>query len=143
MPSITDTISEILRELAEMPCIVFTTSATAEPPRSATSDALAASWFAWRALSAFCLTVEASSSIEAAVSSSEAACCSVRLDRSVLPAAISCEPVLISSTPRRTEETVRVRLSCMRLRAANNWPISLVLRTSTRAVRSPPAMRSK
>ncbi|CAB3927603.1 hypothetical protein LMG3412_06014 [Achromobacter deleyi] len=43
MPSMTDTISEILRELAEMPCIVLTTSATAEPPRSATSDALAAS----------------------------------------------------------------------------------------------------
>ena len=43
MPSITDTISEILRELAEMPCIVVTTSDTAEPPRSATSDALAAS----------------------------------------------------------------------------------------------------
>ncbi|CUJ36477.1 Uncharacterised protein [Achromobacter sp. 2789STDY5608633] len=143
MPSMTDTISEILRELAEMPCMVLTTSATAEPPRSATSDALAASWLAWRALSAFCLTVEASCSIEAAVSSSEAACCSVRLDRSVLPAAISCEPVLISSTPRRTEDTVRVRLSCMRLSAANSWPISLVLRTSTRAVRSPPAMRSK
>ncbi|MNR28281.1 hypothetical protein D3C85_1455970 [compost metagenome] len=42
IPSITDTISEILRELAEMPCIVLTTSDTAEPPRSATSDALAA-----------------------------------------------------------------------------------------------------
>ncbi|KAG1318732.1 hypothetical protein G6F63_015081 [Rhizopus arrhizus] len=46
MPSMTETISEILRELAEMPCIVLTTSDTAEPPRSATSDALAANWFA-------------------------------------------------------------------------------------------------
>ncbi|CAB3737862.1 hypothetical protein LMG26690_05428 [Achromobacter animicus] len=42
MPSMTDTISEILRELAEISCIVLTTSDTAEPPRSATSDALAA-----------------------------------------------------------------------------------------------------
>ncbi len=66
---------------------------------------------------AFCFTVEASSSIEAAVSSSDAACCSVRLDRSVLPAEISREPTLISSTPRRTADTVRVRLSCMRLSA--------------------------
>ncbi|CAB3694320.1 hypothetical protein LMG26696_05070 [Achromobacter pulmonis] len=126
-----------------MPCIVLTTSATAEPPRSATSEALAASWFAWRALSAFCLTVEASSSIDAAVSSSEAACCSVRLDRSVLPAAISREPTLISSTPRRTVATVRVRLSCMRLTAPNSWPISLLLRTSMRPVKSPPAIFSK
>ncbi|CAB3923996.1 hypothetical protein LMG1864_05651 [Achromobacter ruhlandii] len=143
MPSITDTISEILRELAEMPCIVLTTSATAEPPRSATSEALAASWLAWRALSAFCLTVEASSSIDAAVSSREAACCSVRLDRSVLPAEISRAPTLISSTPRRTVATVRARLSCMRLTAAIKAPISLLECTSTRVVRSPPAMRSK
>ncbi|CRD69719.1 Uncharacterised protein [Bordetella pertussis] len=143
IPSITDTISEILRELAEMSCIVVTTSDTAEPPRSATSEATPASWLAWRALSAFCLTVEASCSIEAAVSSSEAACSSVRLDRSVLPAEISREPTLISSTPRRTAATVRVRLSSMRLRPANSWPISLLLRTSTRAVRSPAAILSK
>ncbi len=94
-------------------------------------------------MSAFCLTVEANSSIEAAVSSSEAACSSVRLDRSVLPAEISREPTLISSTPRRTVATVRVRLSCMRFNAANSWPISLLLRTSTRAVRSPAAILSK
>ncbi|MNQ34153.1 hypothetical protein D3C85_476040 [compost metagenome] len=143
MPSMTETISEILRELAEMPCIVLTTSDTAEPPRSATSDALAANWLAWRALSAFCFTVDASSSMEAAVSSREAACCSVRLDRSVLPAEISRAPTLISSTPRRTVATVRVRLSCMRLMAANNWPISLVLRTSIRPVKSPPEILSK
>ncbi|CZZ99733.1 Uncharacterised protein [Bordetella trematum] len=43
IPSITDTISEILRELAEMPSMVLTTSDTATPPRSATSEALAAS----------------------------------------------------------------------------------------------------
>ena len=89
------------------------------------------------------MTVEASCSIEAAVSSSEAACSSVRLDRSVLPAEISREPTLISSTPRRTADTVRVRLSCMRLTAANSWPISFVELTSTRVVRSPAAILSK
>ena len=47
-----------------------------------------ASWLAWRALSAFCLTVEPSSSIDAAVSSSALACCSVRWHRSSLPWAI-------------------------------------------------------
>ena len=47
-----------------------------------------ASWLACRALSAFCLTVAVSSSIEEAVSSSELACSSVRGDRSGLPAAI-------------------------------------------------------
>ncbi|CAB3918452.1 hypothetical protein LMG26691_05411 [Achromobacter animicus] len=143
MPSMTDTISEILRELAEMPSMVLTTSDTAEPPRSATSDALAANWLAWRALSAFCFTVEASCSIDAAVSSSEAACSSVRLDRSVLPTEISREPTLISSTPRRTADTVRARLSCMRLTAAIRAPISLVELTSTRTVRSPAAILSK
>ncbi|CFU03118.1 Uncharacterised protein [Bordetella pertussis] len=97
---------------------------------------------AWRALSAFCLTVEASCSIEAAVSSSEAACSSVRLDRSVLPAEISREPTLISSTPRRTAATVRVRLSCIWRSAVSKAPISLRELPSMRALKSPAAMRS-
>ena len=59
-----------------------------------------------------------------------------------MPAEISREPTLISSTPRRTADTVRVRLSCMRLIAANSEPIS-VLRTSMRPVKSPPAILSK
>ncbi|KGD93153.1 hypothetical protein JL37_15565 [Achromobacter sp. RTa] len=50
---------------------------------------------------------------------------------------------MISSTPRRTDATVRVRLSCMRLIAANRWPISLVLRTSMRPVKSPAEIFSK
>src|SRR3546814_7026790 len=69
--------------------IVVTTSDTTCPPLRATSDAPTASWLAWRAFSAFCLTVLVNSSIDEAVSSSAAACCSVRADRSVLPAAIS------------------------------------------------------
>ena len=52
---------------------------------------------AWRALAAFCLTVLVSSSIEAAVCSSELACTSVRCDRSRLPEAISCDAALIVS----------------------------------------------
>jgi hypothetical protein len=42
---------------------------------------------AWRALSAFWRTVPVSCSMLEAVSSSDAACCSVRCDRSLLPAA--------------------------------------------------------
>ncbi|MNV76249.1 hypothetical protein D3C71_1695880 [compost metagenome] len=67
----------------------------------------------------------------------------MRLDRSVLPAEISRDPTLISSTPRRTAATVRVRLSCMRFTAAIKWPISLLAVASTRTVRSPPAILSK
>ncbi|MOA46347.1 hypothetical protein D3C78_1688460 [compost metagenome] len=61
----------------------------------------------------------------------------------VLPDAISAEPVLISFTLRRISATVRVRLSCMRFKAANNTPISLSAPAATRCVRSPEAMRSK
>ncbi|MCY1232767.1 hypothetical protein D9M72_452800 [compost metagenome] len=61
----------------------------------------------------------------------------------MLPAEISREPTLISSTPRRTVVTVRARLSCMRLTAAISVPISLVDSTSTRTVRSPAAILSK
>ncbi|CAB3743241.1 hypothetical protein LMG1231_05893 [Achromobacter denitrificans] len=143
MPSMTETISTTLLELSVMFCMVLTTSATAALPRCATSEAVPASWFAWRALSAFCFTVAAICSMEAAVSSSEAACSSVRLDRSWLPAAIWWAPTVISSTPRWTADTVRVRLSCMRLMAANIKPISLLLRTSIRPVKSPSAIRSK
>ena len=143
MPSMTETMSAMRFELSEMPCMVWTTWPTVCPPRCATSMLTAASWLAWAALSAFCFTVAASCSMVAAVCSSAAACSSVRLDRLALPAAISAEPMLISSTPWRTVETVRVRPSCMRLSAANRAPISLLERVSTRLVRSPPAMRSK
>ena len=63
---------------------------------------LAASVLAWRAFSAFSLTVEVNSSIEEAVSSRELACCSVRDDRSMLPAATCADAVAIASVPVRT-----------------------------------------
>ncbi len=69
--------------------MVSTTWRTTRPPLLATSPAPMASWFALRAFSALPRTVEVSSSMLAAVSSSAAACCSVREDKSALPAAIS------------------------------------------------------
>ncbi|KAG1439679.1 hypothetical protein G6F55_013673 [Rhizopus delemar] len=88
MPSITLMISAICRDEVSIAPIVATTWPTTLPPCEATLCAPIASWLAWRACSAFCRTVEVSSSIDAAVSSRLAACCSVRLDRSLLPEAI-------------------------------------------------------
>ena len=77
------------------------------------ADACAASWLAWRALSAFWRTVAVSSSIDEAVSSSELTCSSVRADKSRLPAAICVEAVAIVSVPARTRATMLARLSCI------------------------------
>ncbi|CSF43380.1 Uncharacterised protein [Shigella sonnei] len=93
MPSITLIISAIFCELVEISRIVCTTLSTTLPPRCAVSEALNARWLAWRAFSAFCFTVAVSYSMLAAVSSSEAACCSVREERSLLPVAISLAPL--------------------------------------------------
>ncbi len=82
MPSMTLMISAIFLDEPWMSDMVVTTFATTSPPCEATAAAPMASWLAWLACSAFCLTVEVSSSIEAAVSSRLAACCSVRCDRS-------------------------------------------------------------
>ncbi|CAB3744708.1 hypothetical protein LMG1231_06127 [Achromobacter denitrificans] len=143
MPSITPTMSAMRDELPEMARMVSTTLDTASPPRRATAAEAATMRFASSAVSAFCLTVVASSSMLAAVSSRVAACSSVRLERSALPDEISCAPTLISSTPRRTADTVRTRLSCMLLSAASSTPISFLPRSATRRVRSPSAMRRK
>ncbi len=66
-------MSLIFLELSLMPFMVSTTWATTSPPWTATVLALCASLLACRALSAFCLTIELSCSMEAAVSSSELA----------------------------------------------------------------------
>ncbi len=113
MPSMMPMMSAIFAELSLMPCIVSTTRPTTALPFSATSDALAASVLACCALSAFCLTVEVSSSMLAAVSSSDAACCSVRWLRSVLPVAISFAAPPIAPLLSRTRLTVSVRRSFM------------------------------
>ncbi|MGF6919262.1 hypothetical protein OKW41_005135 [Paraburkholderia sp. UCT70] len=70
--------------------------------RAEISDAFSASALACRALSAFCLIVEVNSSMLDAVSSSVAACCSVRVDRSALPLAISRTPCAIAAVSWRT-----------------------------------------
>src|SRR5471030_536260 len=79
---------------------------------------------AWRALSAFCLTVEVNSSIDDAVSSSELACCSVRDDKSRLPAAIWLDALAMLSVAPRTSKTNSTRPSFMLFSACNRRPVS-------------------
>ena len=67
MPSITLMMSEMRRLDSLMPFMVSTTWPTTSPPSIATLEALMANWLAWRAESAFCFTVEPSSSMLAAV----------------------------------------------------------------------------
>jgi len=88
-----------------MCCMLFTTWPTTSPPRLATWAAVAASWLAWRAVSADWFTVPVSSSMLEAVCCKLEAVCSVRTDRSWLPLAISVEAVETASTPPRTSDT--------------------------------------
>ena len=154
MPSITPMMSAIRRELSLIAFIVPTTSLTTSPPRTATLDALRASWLAWRALSAFCLTVELSSSIDAAVSSSAEACCSVRFERSLLPSAIWLEPLAMLSLLARTCATMAASASRMRPSAATmlrssaevsrrdaRSPCAIALATAAASLGSPPTER--
>ncbi len=140
MPSMTLMISAIFLDEDSIPLMVSTTLPAISPPCDATRAAPMASWLAWRALSAFCLTVEVSSSIEAAVSSRLAACCSVRCDRSWLPAAIS--PVAAPMLPAAPWIRTTIRVSCSvvalassRILANTPWKLPCM-----RAVRSPAAM---
>ncbi|MOA24791.1 hypothetical protein D3C78_1454840 [compost metagenome] len=77
--------------------------------------------------------------MEAAVSSSELACSSVREDKSWLPAAIWPEAVAMVSVPWRTSPTTRARLAFMSFKACINWPVSSRLLTSMWLLRSPAA----
>ena len=140
MPSMTLMMSAILLDALSIASMVRITSPITSPPRTALSEALTAICLAWRALSEFCRTVAVSSSMAEAVSSSEPACCSVRADRSRLPAAISVEAVLMVSVPTRTSPTMRTRLSLMSASAVISWPTSSFEVARIRALRSPPAM---
>ena len=102
MPSMTEMMSSIFLALSLIELMVLTTWPTATPPLMATLEAAAASWLACLAFSAFCLTVEASSSMLLAVSSRLEACCSVRLERSALPDEISPAAVVMVSTASLT-----------------------------------------
>jgi CHASE3 domain sensor protein len=101
---------------------------------------LAASTFACWTLSVLVWTVDVSSSIDAAVSSSELACSSVRADRSMLPAAISPDAVVIVSVPLRTLSTSCARPCCIVRMACIRLPAFFSSSTSMAAVRSPAAI---
>jgi hypothetical protein len=70
------------------------------------------------------LTVLVSSSMLAAVSSRLLAACSVRLDRSWLPAAISCDATLMLSVALRTWLTVLTSEAFILPRALSRSPSS-------------------
>ncbi len=139
MPSITPVMSAMRRELSEIALMVCTTPSTTSPPRTATFDAWLTRRSASLALLAFCCTVLVSSSIEAAVSSSEEACSSVRCDRSALPCAICDDADAMFSQPSRTSLTMRARLSFMALSAPIRSPVSSRVTTRISVVRSPAA----
>ncbi len=142
IPSITPMMSAIFLLLSWMPAMVSTTRPTTSPPLTAMSEALTASVLACRALSAFCFTMPVSCSMLDAVSSSDEACCSVRCDRSALPAAICCVALAIASDPVRTWPTMPCRLSCIRCRASSMRPVSSARSTWIACVRSPRVMCS-
>ena len=113
MPSITLMMSTMRVAEVLMASMVCTTLATTAPPLPATSAAEITISLACRALTAFWLTVAVSSSIEAAVCSSELACDSVRADRSTLPLAISEEARAMVSALRRISPMVLANWVCM------------------------------
>ncbi len=142
MPSITPTMSAILRELALISSIVDTTRATASLPRVAASDAPPASCVAALAVAALCLTVAVSCSMEAAVCCRLLACSSVRWLRSALPVAIWDEPVPIESELSRTWLTMVASPAFIFLSEASSCAVSSLPSTRISDVRSPAATRS-
>ncbi len=107
MPSISEMMSAILPEFVLIALTVVTSCSTETEPFSTVDTALEPIMFACRAFSRFSFTVAVSSLMLAAVSCSDAACCSVRADRSLLPAMISWDAVAIVSVPERTSVTMR------------------------------------
>ncbi|PAV72756.1 hypothetical protein WR25_10704 [Diploscapter pachys] len=95
MPSMTLMISEISCEVRSMPPIASTARCTTSPERSASTRASRIAASARPARSAVDRTVAVISSIAAAVSSRDAACCSVRCDRSSEAWRMSLAPLLM------------------------------------------------
>ncbi|MNT37064.1 hypothetical protein D3C72_1731820 [compost metagenome] len=121
---ITAVMSAIFFELVLISLMVLTTSRITRPPWVAVCDASAASLLAWRALSALFFTVAVNSSILAAVSTTAAACCSVRDERSVFPSAISLAASDTCATLVRTSPIIARSVSFMRPIAPVNLPSS-------------------
>ena len=140
---ITVVISAIFFELPEIPSIVVITSFTSAPPLLAVTEATSASSLAWLALSAFSFTVAVNSSMLAAVSSSAAACSSVREERSLLPVEISVAPRQMFSLPWRILLTASRRLSCIANSSGITWPTQLRPISSSGWLRSPCAISLK
>jgi len=134
-------MSAILREDALIWSIVLTTSDTTTPPRSATWLAFSASWLAWRVASAFMRTVSVSACIVAEVCSRLDAICSVRADRSLLPAATSLLDMAMLSALARTVDSERLSAPCIADKACASWPSSSRREVSISTVRSPSATR--
>ncbi len=124
MPSITPMMSAILRDDVLIASMVCTTCDTTVPPRTATWDADSANWLAWRLLSVLRCTVWVSSCIEAVVCSSALAWCSVRADRSWLPAAIWPLALATDWEPWRTLAMILPSDWFMSCRAWSSWPHS-------------------
>ncbi|MCY1174890.1 hypothetical protein D9M73_151050 [compost metagenome] len=122
MPSITPMMSAILRADSLIADMVSTTFCTTLPPSVATSEALPASELACRAFSALSFTVPVSSSMLDAVSSRLEACCSVRVDSSVLPLAISLAALLMVSAASRICPSMRDRLCAVSLAKSFSSP---------------------
>ena len=137
MPSMVPMMSAIFLLDALISLIVVTTRWTTRPPLPATPAAEDASWLASREVSALCCTEVVICCIDAAVCCNALACCSVRLDRSWLPEAISEDAVAMPSADWRTRSTIVTRLPFMRLRADSSWPISSVRSTTIVELRSP------
>ncbi len=140
MPSMTEMMSAILRDEVSMPLILSETWLASVPPCEATAAAPAANWLACRACSAFCLTVEVSSSIDAAVSSRLAACCSVRRARSSLPAAISAAAPLMLIAAVWIRVTIAANCSAVVLASSRMVANTPWKSPCMRAVRSPAAI---
>ncbi|MNP66099.1 hypothetical protein D3C76_1617580 [compost metagenome] len=73
----------------------------------------------------------------AAVSSSAAACSSVRDERSLLPLEISVAPRQIFSLPLRMVLTASRRLSCIAVSSGTSWPTQLRPKGAIGWLRSP------
>ncbi|MNT02336.1 hypothetical protein D3C72_1368290 [compost metagenome] len=140
MPSITPIMSAIFFADSLIEPIVPTTCATTAPPLRATSEADTAKEFAWRALSVFWRTAEVSSSRLDAVSSSDDACCSVRTDRSALPAEICAAATLTVSAEARTVAITPTMRSRNLLNAVAVRPTSSMRSTGMAADRSSEAL---
>ena len=141
MLSITPVMSAMRREEWVIWSIVVTTSATTRLPSTAVREADDEITPASLAASALCATVSLIWLMAAAVCCRLDAVCSVRLDRSWLPAAISAAAISMLCAESCTMPTMRRRLVVISAMEPMSWPISSwPLRTRISWLMSPWAM---